>query len=465
MSKRPHVVIAGGGVAGVEGLLALRALAGEGPTIELVSPALDLVYRPLRVTEPFDLGEVRRFPLADIAADQRARFRRDALASVDPDGRSVRLRSGERLSYDALLVATGARARNTLPGALTFHGRAGTNDVVAAIEALRAGRIRKLAFVAPGGVTWPLPLYELALLTAWRLASDGVDGALALITPERSPLDVFGAEAATRVTALLGERGIELHTGADAVEVGDGRLLLEDGRSLPADAAITVPCLEGPRTLGLPANQDGFIPVDAHGRAEGLEDVYVAGDGSDFSVKQGGLATQQADAAAEAIAAGFGAPRPPEPFRPVLRAVLLTGAAPIYLRANLHDMDVAPEVAGRFLWWPPGKIAGRYLSPYLARLARPSPEPPAFADRESPAGAESVDAADHEAAVDLALLMADEEARSGSSWRALEWLEAAEGLNGVLPPEYVTKRRRWQLVRERAADRRRNALDARSSDP
>ena len=121
--------------------------------------------------------------------------------------------------------------------------------------------------------------------------------------------------------------------------MGDGLVVLEDGRSIPTDSAITIPCLEGPRTIGLPANAEGFIPVDAHGRVKGIDNVYVAGDGADFPVKQGGLATQQADAAAEAIAAGLGSLHVPEPFKPVLRAVLLTGATPIYLRANLHDAE------------------------------------------------------------------------------------------------------------------------------
>ena len=302
-------------------------------------------------------------------------------------------------------------------------------------------------------MSWPLPLYELALLTAWRLANDGVSGAtLTLVTSERNPLEVFGAEAAARVRALLDERGVELHTDARAVQVGDGRVLLEDGRSIPADAAITVPCLEGPGTIGLPANSEGFIPVDAHGRVSGIENVYVAGDGADFPVKQGGLATQQADAAAEAIAAGLGSSHTPEPFRPVLRAVLLTGSTPIYLRANLHDDEAPADVAGRALWWPPGKIAGRYLSPYLTHLDQPESSPRAFEDRELPEGEEPVDRADHDAAVELALTMADDEARGGSPERALEWLAAAEGLDGTLPPEYVAKRRRWQAARTRPAD-------------
>jgi len=384
--KRPHVLIAGGGIAGVEALLALRAVAGQGPSIELFSPDPDLAYRPLRVTEPFELGDMRRFPLEDIAADQGARFRFGALTSVDPGGHRARQRSGEWLSYDALLVATGASARNAVPGALLFHGRGGTNDVAAALKAASEGRIRRLAFAVPPGVSWPLPLYELALLTAWRLRKDRVSSVtLAFVTPESEPLDLFGPEAAARIRALLEERGIDLRTGVRPVEAGGGRVALSEGPGLPADCTITVPCVEGRRIFGLPGDSEGFIPVDAHGRVIGVDDVYAVGDAANFPVKQGGLATQQADAAAEAIAARLGSARPPQPFRPVLRAVLLTGFAPLYLRANLHDNGAPPDVGERSLWRPPGKIAGRYLSPYLAQLELPPPNPSAFEEPELPA--------------------------------------------------------------------------------
>jgi hypothetical protein len=195
----PRVVIAGGGAAGVEALLALRALAGPGPSIELVSPDRDLVYRPLRVTEPFDLGEVRRFSLEDITGGHGASLRPGALTSVDPAGRRARLRSGEWLAYDFLLVATGARAREALPGARAFNGRAGTNDLAAVLDAVRAGRIHQLAFAVPDAVSWPLPLYELALLTAWRLDRQEAQGVtLSFVTPEQEPLEVFGVEAPAR---------------------------------------------------------------------------------------------------------------------------------------------------------------------------------------------------------------------------------------------------------------------------
>jgi sulfide:quinone oxidoreductase len=50
-----------------------------------------------------------------------------------------------------------------------------------------------------------------------------------------------------------------------------------------------------------------------------------------FPLKQGGIATQQADVAAASIAAHAGADIEPHPFRPVLRGLLLTGMTPRYL--------------------------------------------------------------------------------------------------------------------------------------
>ncbi len=361
-------------MAGVEALLALRVLAGEGPSIELVSPSPNLVYRPERVVEPFELGEVRRFALSDIAAHNQARFTPGALTTVDAGNSRARLRDGEWLDYDALIVATGARPRDPLVGAHTFSGRGGTDEVVAALEAARAGTLRRLAFAVPRGVSWPLPLYELALLSARELEATAAE--LVFVTPERQPLEQFGPEASKCVRELLVQRGVALRTGVTPVAAREGLLELAGGSSLPADRAFTVPTLEGPMVLGLPTDAGGFIPGDTHGRVKGVRGVYVAGDGADFPVKQGGLATQQADAVAEAIAADLGRPGSARPFRPVLRAVLLTGSAPLFLQTSLHEERPASTVGFDSPWWPPGKIAGRYLSAYLARLDPPdAPRP------------------------------------------------------------------------------------------
>jgi CBS domain-containing protein len=172
------------------------------------------------------------------------------------------------------------------------------------------------------------------------------------------------------VRELLEERGIALQTGSCPVELADGELRLVPEGTIAADRVVALPRLRGPRIDGLPQTVEGFLPVDAHGQVHGLADVYAAGDITSFPVKQGGIATQQADAAAEMIAANAGADITPQPFRPVLRGLLLTGRRPRYLRHELtggagDSSAASPEP----LWWPPAKIVGRYLAPFLGAFA------------------------------------------------------------------------------------------------
>ena len=128
---------------------------------------------------------------------------------------------------------------------------------------------------------------------------------------------------------------------------------------------------------GLPSDKHGFIPVDSHGRVDGVDDVYAAGDGTTFPIKQGGLATQQADAAAAHVAARAGASVDPKPFRPVLRGKLLTGGTSLYVRHEIHGAGGESRASEDYLWWPPHKIVGHYLAPWLAHeTAVREPEPP-----------------------------------------------------------------------------------------
>ena len=140
------------------------------------------------------------------------------------------------------------------------------------------------------------------------------------------------------------------------------------GPSAAAERVVSLPRLRGPLLTGLPQDPDGFIPTDLHGLVDGELDVYAAGDATTCPIKQGGVAAQQADAAAEAIAARLGAPVDPRPFRPVLRGLLLTGGEPRFMRAEVSGgEDHPPAAADHALWWPPSKIAGRWLAPYLAQ--------------------------------------------------------------------------------------------------
>jgi sulfide:quinone oxidoreductase len=368
---RPRVVIVGGGFAALEALIALRRLAGHRIDLTLVSPEPELAYRPLAVVEPFGLGEAPRFELTEITRDHDAELCIDSVASVDPARRVVVTGSGRELSYDWLLVTTGGRPVQAVDGALTYRGAPDRAAFEGLLREIESGAARRVAFAVPAGAAWPLPLYELALLTSARATAAGAPAAFSLVTAEAAPLALFGRQASEAVEALLREHGIALHTSRPPVSFTDGALNLVPEGAVEADRVVALPHLRGNAPAGLPTDGDGFLPVDTAGRVKGLERTYAAGDVTSFPIKQGGIATQQADAAARAIAAEAGAPVSPEDFRPVLRGLLLTGEGARFLRSEVSGGRGESEVSRRLLWWPEMKVAGRYLSHYLAREADP----------------------------------------------------------------------------------------------
>jgi len=288
------------------------------------------------------------------------------------------------------------------------------------------------------------PLYELALLTASHLARRGLSEAeLAVVTPERRPLEAFGPGASTTVEQALTKGGVAWYGEREPRAVEAGRLRVVGGDALPADRVVALPLLGGPRIPGLPQDGGGFLPTDEKGAVSGLEDVYAAGDGTNFPVKQGGLAAQQADAAAASIAHQAGADVAEGHFRPVLRGILLGAGLPRYLRAD--PAGGGGEVSEHALWWPggaAGKVAGRHLAPYLRRWGGHEPgEPLTDFEPDDPLHAEA-----DRTALDFALTAADADAQWGEYGSALAWLDAAQDIGIVLPPEYADKRREWRRL-------------------
>ena len=336
----------------------------------MVAPESVFHYRPAATSEPFDSSSSRRYDLRAISRDFGAEYHESRLEAVASRRHFVRTSSGARLGYDALILATGARAVVGVPGAITFRDQRDIQLIRRVLRDLEAGAVRRIAFALPAGASWPLPLYELALLTARHAREHGVAIECMLVTPEREPLALFGCEASRLVRDLLQERDVRFVGAAVAAGVQrDGSLRLADGGMIEADRVVAVPELRGRRFTGVPAGRSGFVPVDSSGRVEGLDDVYAAGDMTTFPIKQGGLAAEQADVVAQTIAASLGAPvkqvRAPE----VLRARLLGGERPVFLRTEFDwsgqptratltrgDDERAAKAA---------KVLGRYLVPYL----------------------------------------------------------------------------------------------------
>ncbi|HEX7291315.1 MAG TPA: FAD-dependent oxidoreductase, partial [Conexibacter sp.] len=349
-SLRPlHVVVAGGGIAGMEALLALRTLTGDALPLTLVSPAEQLHYRPTAVLEPFGARATRRYELAEVCADLDVTHRRDALAAVDGAARELRTEGGERIAYDALVLAPGARPGVGLPHAQTFFADAQSERLRRTVRELEQGAVRRMAFVVPPGRVWPLPAYELALMTAAHVRAAGLDGVqLALVTPEDVPLALFRGAGSAAVEERLAAAGVHFLGGAYAHDYDGLALALAPGaRTLDADRVVALPVLAGPSLGGVPSDANGFVHVDERGRVPGLSDVYAAGDATTFAIKQGGIAAQQADAVATLIARAAGASLPEPSTRPLLRAVLLDGDNPLYLRATIAGGESVASSASR----------------------------------------------------------------------------------------------------------------------
>jgi sulfide:quinone oxidoreductase len=369
-TSKLRVLVAGGGVAALEALLALRALAPEQTEITVLAPNAEFVYRPMTVREPFAYPEANRYAIAPIVADAGAELIAEELAWVDSEKRLAHTSSDREIPYDALVLALGARARPRYEHAITIDDRTLDETMHGLIQDVEEGYVQSIAFVSPGRMAWPFPLYELALMTAGRAYDMDVEVAITIVTPEDSPLAIFGGNVSSAVAELLERSHIETIHSAYAEVPHAGEVVINPGdRRLHVSRVVALPELYGPGVRGLPLSEHGFYRVDVHGKLVDAEHIYAAGDATEFAVKFGGIAAQQADAIAESVAALAGAELTPAPFQPVIHGILLTADEPRYLTARITGgAGFSSEISDTPSWSPPTKIAAKYLAPYLDRL-------------------------------------------------------------------------------------------------
>jgi sulfide:quinone oxidoreductase len=354
-------------VAALETALALADLAPDRTDVTVIAPNTEFVYRPMVVREPFAYGSAQRYPLARIVRDAGAKLLEGELGWIDPVAQTIHTKADEAIGYDVLVLALGATVTKRYPHALTIDDRNLGETLHGLIQDIEGNYIHRLAFVAPGRMAWPLPLYELAMMTAGRAYDMQIELETTIVTPEDSPLAIFGSTASEAVVDLLAAANVETIGSAYAEVPSSAEVLINPGeRRLEVDRVVALPELYGPVVRGIPLGEHGFIRVDSHCLVPDVQCIYAAGDATDFPIKQGGIGSQQADVAAQSIAALAGAPVTPERFNPVIHGMLLTNEKPRYLTAHVTGgHGVSSEITETPAWSPPSKIAAKYLSPYL----------------------------------------------------------------------------------------------------
>jgi hypothetical protein len=267
------------------------------------------------------------------------------------------------------VLATGTTIEPALPQpAITLGGPGTLDQLRGVVEEIDAGALRNIVFAAPDGPSWLLPVYELAFMTAERAArTSSQQLVVAVVTPEQSPLSAFGADNSVDVARIAEQLGVVLHCGTTASAFDGRTLTLQDGASYPVDRLVAGPVLRGRVPEGVPANREGFVPVDAHQRVPGADGMYAVGDVTTFRFKQGGLASEQADAAVESIEATLGDRESARPFSSEIQGILLTSEGRTPLRARVTDEGVE-SLPAEPLDGPAQKIFSRLLPDRLRAL-------------------------------------------------------------------------------------------------
>ncbi|MFK0113445.1 NAD(P)/FAD-dependent oxidoreductase [Streptomyces sp. NPDC091217] len=299
-----HIVILGGGTAGTMTANRLCRTDDEGELrVTVVDQNDDHVYQPGLLFVPFGLAQphhlVRSRPRQLHSAVDYKQARIDR---VDLDARTVDLAGGIRLSYDVLVVATGAELlpeeTEGLTGegwgekVFTFYDLPGAVGLHHALERFDGGRI--VIDVADLPVKCPVAPLEFAFLADWYFQRCGVRDRVELTYV--TPLDAAFTKqvAAKALGGLLAEKGIELVTEFTLGEVdgAGGRLVSYDEREIPFDLAVVVPLHGGAEYVGRSeglGDELGFIPVDPHTlQHPDRPEVFAIGDAAGLPASKAG---------------------------------------------------------------------------------------------------------------------------------------------------------------------------------
>ncbi len=369
------VLVAGGGYGGLETALALKDALAERVEITLLTPTVDLTYRPLSSGAPFVREPAHTIDVHRLADERGLRVVLDELVTVQDDECRVLTHDGELIDFDALVIAVGAHERGSAPPLISWGQEPDQGQLGALLDELAAGTVKSVAVTIPAGAGWPLAGYEAALIVAWtasQLAPTPVS--VTLITAEERPAGGLGPQAADWVSRTLADAGVEVlgsrvvhnfTAEQDTHDRGGGhtvRVTLGDPvHEITVDRVLCVPESFGPDVSGLPSAPHGFLPTGVDGRVVDSDRVWALGDAAHRALKHSIITAAEADSVASSIIATLGLGEPSGAPLPALHGILVDVPEQRWWDANsehLHDEQMATGC----LWWPPEEALGAHLA-------------------------------------------------------------------------------------------------------
>jgi sulfide:quinone oxidoreductase len=302
-----RIVILGGGTGGTIIANRLRRMYdSDRAEIVVVDRDDHHVYQPGLLFVPFGLADAREIVRSRSAQlHDGIEFRLSEIDAVDMTASAVRLADGDDLTYDVLIIASGARLlpeeTDGLTGAgwrervFTFYDMDGAVALAAALRRFEGGRVVVNLVDMP--IKCPVAPLEFAFLADWFLHEGGIRDRcrLSYVTP----LDGAFTKpiASQHLGGLLVEKRIELVTefATGEVDGAGGRLVSYDGREVPFDLLVSVPLHGGAeyvtRSSGL-GDEFGFVPTDRHTlQSTAAANVFAIGDATNLPTSKAGSVT------------------------------------------------------------------------------------------------------------------------------------------------------------------------------
>lgn len=291
------LVLVGGGHSHV-GVLRMFAMKPEpGLRITVICTDTDTPYSgmlPGYIAGHYSFDEVH-IDLGRLAAATGARLYHDEVIGIDRQNQQVICRNRPRVAYDLLSINIGSTPQiKQIEGA---HALAVPVKPIAQfnqrwlqlLAKVREWRGRMTVAVVGGGAGG----VELLLTMQYRLRHElkalgrnPEDLKFVLLTAADTVLPTHNAGVRERFMKVLRERNVEVHTGAEVVQVSPGCLHTQNGRTFDADETMWVTQAGGPAWLqstGLALDANGFIQVNAQLQSLTDPKIFAAGDIASFT--------------------------------------------------------------------------------------------------------------------------------------------------------------------------------------